>query len=46
MDKNSADEQSSFFFLVAVATAHSKSVSVIKSGRRITEIQLNVDLLE
>ena len=31
MVKNSADEQSSFFFLVAVVTAHSKSVFDTKS---------------
>ena len=35
---NSADEQSSFFFLIAVVTAHSKSVFDTKSGRRITEL--------
>lgn len=39
-----AEEQSSFFFLVAVSTAQSKSCLVTKSGKRITEIQLNVDL--
>jgi hypothetical protein len=36
---NSADEQSNFFFFVAVWTAHSKSFCVTKSGKRITEIQ-------
>ena len=45
MVTNSADEQSIFFFLVAVCTAQAKSFSVIKSGKRITEIQLNVSLL-
>ena len=44
--KNSAKEQSIFFFFEAVFTAHWKSFSVTKSGRRITEIQLNVDLSE
>lgn len=41
---NSTDEQSSFFFLVAVSTAQIKSFSVIKSGNLITEIQLKDDL--
>ena len=40
----SADEQSSFFFFVAVSTAQSKSALEMKSGKRITEIQLKADL--
>ena len=37
------EEQSIFFLIEAVSTAHSKSFLVIKSGKRITEIQLKVD---
>ena len=44
--KNSAAEQSIFFFLPASCTAHSKSVFETKSGSRIIDIQLKPDLSE
>ena len=42
--RNSAAEQSSFFFFEAVSTAQSKSFFATKSGRRSTEIQWKADL--
>ena len=44
LERYSADEQSSFFFFVAVSTAQLKFSFDTKSGKRITEIQLKADL--